>query len=145
MTFAQSEHIEDSATKRGVEQQSNWAEDNSFESLLILAILYFSGIPSKFAKRAGSDSSSPGQKRISAKRSRAMCLLGVVVFDSFMRMFTMVRCYIPSCDSPAHVFLSGLVGRAQDWRADSREFESGSGKKKKKKSGAFSLFPLLLY
>ena len=24
-------------------------------------------------------------------------------------------CYIPSCDSVAHVFLSGLVGRVQDW------------------------------
>ena len=49
-------------------------------------------------------------------------------------------CYIPSCDIVAHVFLSGLVGRAQVCRAEGSGFESGSGKKKKKRSGAFSLF-----
>ena len=47
--------------------------------------------------------------------------------------------YIPSCDSVAHVLLSGLVGRAQGWRAEGSEFESGPGKKKKKK-GFFSPF-----
>ena len=30
----------------------------------------------------------------------------------------MVKCYIPSCDCVACVFLSGLVGRASDWRAE---------------------------
>ena len=47
-------------------------------------------------------------------------------------------CYIPSCDSVAHVLLSGLVGRASDWRAEGCGFESGPGKKKKKKT--FSIY-----
>ena len=45
---------------------------------------------------------------------------------------TMVKFYIPSCDIVAHVFLSGLVGRAQVCRAEGSGFESGSGKKKKR-------------
>ena len=53
-----------------------------------------------------------------------------------------VAILIPSCDCVAHVFLGGLVGSAQDWRAESRGFESGPGKKKKK--GFFSHL-LLLY
>ena len=57
--------------------------------------------------------------------------------------FTMVKCYIPSCDIVAHVFLSGLVGRAQDWRAESSGFESGSGKKKKKVGLFLSSFTIV--
>ena len=52
--------------------------------------------------------------------------------------------YIPSSDSVAHVFLSGLVGRVQDWRAEGSGFESGSGKKKKK-WGFFSLSFTIVY
>ena len=46
-------------------------------------------------------------------------------------------CYIPSCDSAACVFLSGLVGRAHGWRAEGSGFESGPGKKKKKEKVLF--------
>ena len=53
--------------------------------------------------------------------------------------------YIPSCDSVAHVFLSGLVGSAQDWRAGGSGFDPGSGKKKKKKKGFFSPTLTIVY
>ena len=57
------------------------------------------------------------------------------VLRSFMYLCNV--CYIPSCDIVAHVFLSGLVGRAQVCRAEGSGFESGSGKKKKKRVGLF--------
>ena len=36
-----------------------------------------------------------------------------------MRMFTMVKCYIPSCDIVAHIYLGSSVGRSHAFRADS--------------------------
>ena len=33
-------------------------------------------------------------------------------------MCALVKCYIPSCDSVACAFVSGLVVRASDWKAD---------------------------
>ena len=64
-------------------------------------------------------------------------LVTIIVYDGKS------LCYIPSCDRVAHVYLSGLVGRVQDWRAEGSGFDPGSGKKKKKK--AFSILLLLLY
>ena len=50
-----------------------------------------------------------------------------------IRMFTMVKCYIPSCDIVAHVYLDSSVGRSHAFRAESRRFES-------RPVGFFSLF-----
>ena len=53
-------------------------------------------------------------------------------------------CYIPSCDSVAHVYLDGLVGSAHGWRAEGSGFDPGPGKKKKKK-GFFSPTLTIVY
>ena len=39
----------------------------------------------------------------------------------------MVMLYIPICDRVVYLFLHGLVGSAQDYRAESAGFDPGSG------------------
>ena len=116
MTFAQ---LEDSATKLGVDRRSKAGQPYAciFESLLFLAISEACKLTSnksvELCLRAGSDTVIAALQKRLPRRAPYACWAWSIVCDfEGSSMFTMVNCYIPSCDIVVHVYLGSSVVRS---------------------------------